>query len=152
MQAGSEFSGGLGTSEFRAGAYALRVFFGAMRRFGWIGEESSIHFGKRGEAVNWPASQSHNVLGVNASDQQGVCYERAVTTTWQRFGAHQCDPVLVCQPDQLIETLLKRCCLHVICITSKRSIVPPNIDGIGLGMTQPAESRYMNIFQTSLLQ
>ena len=102
--------------------------------------------------MNLAASWTHDVLGADSTNQQGIGDERAMTAPRHRFGAHQCDPVLVRQLDQFFEALLKFRRLHVIRITSKGSISPAHVERIALSMTQPAESWHVNVAQAGFLQ
>ena len=95
--------------------------------------------------MNLAASWTHDVLGAESTNQQGIGDERAMTAPWHRFGAHDCDPFLLSQPDQFFEALLKFWRLHVIRVTPKRGISPAHIGRIALRMTQPAQSRHVNI-------
>jgi len=97
--------------------------------------------------MNLAASWTHDILGADSANQQGIGDERAMTAPWHRFGAHQCDPVLVRQPDQFFEALLKFWCLHVIRVTPKGGISPAHIERIALRMTQAAQSRQVNVAQ-----
>ena len=102
--------------------------------------------------MNLTASGTHDVLRAESMNQQGIGDERAMTSPWHSFGAHQCNPVLVRQPDQFFEALLKFWRLHVIRIPSKGSMSQAHIEGIALRMTQAAQSGYMCISHASLLQ
>ncbi len=102
--------------------------------------------------MNLATSWTHDVLGANSTDQQGIGDERAMTTPWQRFSAHQGDSLLVRQPDQFVEAPLKLRRLHVIRITSKGGIAPTQVERIAFRVTQPTESRQVNVAQAGLLQ
>ena len=102
--------------------------------------------------MNLAPSWTHDVLRADSMNQQGICDQRAMTAPGHCFGAHQCDPVLVRPLDQFFETLLKFGGLHVIRITSKGGISPACVERIGLSMTQPAESRHVNVSQAASLQ
>src|ERR1035438_2579537 len=79
------------------------------------------------ESMNLAAGWTHDVLGANSPNQQCIGDERTVTPPRHRFGAHQCNLLLVCQSDQFIKAQLKLRRLHVICVTSKRSISPTHV-------------------------
>ena len=87
------------------------------------------------------ASQTHDILGADPTNQQGIRDERAMTPPWHRLGAHDCDPFLLSQPDQFFEALFKFWGLHVIRVTPKRGISPAHIERIALRMAQAAQSR-----------
>ncbi len=99
--------------------------------------------------MNLAASWTHDVLGANSMNHQGICDERAMTAPGHGFSAHQYDSVLVCQADQFFEALRELGRLHVIGVTSKGGISPAQVGRIVLCVTQAAESRHVNISQTS---
>src|ERR1035437_633426 len=101
--------------------------------------------------MNLTASCTHDVLGADSTNQQGIGDERAMTAPRHRFSAHQDDSVLVRQADQFFEALRKLGRLHVIGIPSKGSIAPAYVERIALRMTQPAKSRHVNISQAGFL-
>ena len=102
--------------------------------------------------MNLAASWTHDVLGADSTNQQGIGDERAMTAPWHRFGAHDCDPFLLSQPDQFFEALFKFWRLHVIRVTPKGGISPTHIERIALPMTQAAQSRQVNVAQAGFLQ
>jgi len=102
--------------------------------------------------MNLAASWTHDILGADSTNQQGIGDERAMTAPWHRFGAHDCDPFLLSQPDQIFEALFKFWGLHVIRITPKRGISPSHIERVALRMAQAAQSRQVNIAQAGFLQ
>ena len=69
--------------------------------------------------MNLAASGTHDVLGADSTNQQGIGDERTMTTPRHRFGAHQGDLSPGSPTDQFFEALLKLRRLHVIRITSK---------------------------------
>ena len=82
-----------------------------------ICERGAVDFGEGNKrTLSW----TYDVLRVNSMNQQGI----------RAFGTHQRDPLLICRLDQFFEALLKLSCLHVIHITSKRSISPAYVDRI----------------------
>src|ERR1039457_345177 len=101
--------------------------------------------------MNLAASRTHDVLGADFTNQQGIGDERAMTAPWHRLGAHDCDPFLLSQPDQVFEALLEFWRLHVIRITPKGGISPAHIERIPLRMAQAAQSRQVNISQAGFL-
>ena len=102
--------------------------------------------------MNLATSWTHDVLGADSTNQQGIGDERTMTAPRHRFSAHQHDSGLSRQLDQFFEALLKFRRLHVICIPSKGGISPACIDRIAPSMTQPAESRQVNVSQAGFLQ
>ncbi len=102
--------------------------------------------------MNLAASWTHDILGADATKQQGIGNERAMTPPWHRFGAHDCDPFLLSQPDQFFEALLKVWRLHVIRVTPKGAISPAYIKRIALCMAQAAQSRQVNVAQAGFFQ
>ena len=101
--------------------------------------------------MNLAASSTHDVLGADSTNQQGISDERTMTAPRHRFGAHQDDSLLVRQLHQLVEALRKLGRLHVVGITSKGGISPARVGRIALSMTQAAESRRVNIPQAGFL-
>ena len=101
--------------------------------------------------MNLAASGTHDVLGADSTNQQGIGDERTMTTPRHRLGAHQGDLLPVRQLDQFVQALLKFRRLHVIRITPKGSIAPPRVERIALRMTQPAKSRQVNVAQSGFL-
>ena len=95
---------------------------------------------------------THDVLGADSANQQGIGDERTMTATRHRFGAHQDDPFLVRQLDQFVEALLEFRRLHVIRIASKGSVAPAQVDRVAPSMAQPAQSRQVNVSQPGSLQ
>jgi len=77
---------------------------------------------------------------------------RTRTAPRHRFDAHQYNPLRLRNLDHFVEALLKFRRLHVIRITSKRSIAPARVKRLALRMTQPAESRQVQIAQAGFLQ
>ena len=102
--------------------------------------------------MNLAASCTHDVLGGDYTNQQGIGDERAMTAPWNRFGAHDCYPLLLSQPNQFFEALLKFWGLHVIRVTPKGGISPSHIERIALRMAQAAQSRQVNVSQAGFLQ
>ena len=102
--------------------------------------------------MNLAASWTHDVLGADPTNQQGIGDERAMASPWHRFGAHQCNPVLVRQLDQFFEALFKFWGPHVIRVTPKGGISPAHIERIPLRMAQAAQSRQVNVAQAGFLQ
>jgi len=102
--------------------------------------------------MNLAASWTHDVLGADSTNQQGIGNERTMTAPRHRFSAHQGDRLLVRPMDQFFQALLKFRRLHIIRITSKGSIVPAQVDRSAPSMTQPTESRQVNVAQSSFLQ
>ena len=102
--------------------------------------------------MNLAASWTHDVLGADSTNQQGIGDERTMTAPRHRFGAHQYDSLLVRQPDQFVEALLKFRRLHVVGKTSKGGISPAQVHRIAPNMPQPAESRQVNVAQSGFLQ
>ena len=102
--------------------------------------------------MNLAASWTHDVLGADPTNQQGIADERAMTAPWHRFGAHQCNPALVRELDQFFEALFKFWRLHVIRVTPKGGISPSRIERIALRMTQAAQSRQVNVAQAGFIQ
>ena len=133
-------------------AFSRGFFLRYLRILGRIGNSGAAGFGKWRKSVDPTASCTDDVLGANIANGQGVRDERTMAAPWQRFGAHQCDPALVCQLDQFFEALRKFRGLHVIRITSKGSIVPAQVERIAPSMTQPAESWQVNVAQSGFLQ
>ena len=72
--------------------------------------------------------QTHNVLGANSANGQGVADQRAMTAPRQRFRAHQCDPVVFRELNQFFDLFLKFRRLHVIGVASKRCIPPTGVN------------------------
>ena len=102
--------------------------------------------------MNLAASWTHDVLRPDSTNQQRIRDERAMTAPWHRFGAHDCEPFLLSQQDQIFEALFKFWGLHVIRVTPKGGIPPANIERIALRMTQAAQSRQVNVAQAGFLQ
>ena len=102
--------------------------------------------------MNLAASQTHDVLGADSTNQQGIGNKRAMALPWHRFGAHDCDLFLLSQPDQFFEALLEFWRLHVIRVTPKGGIAPAHIERIALRMAQAAQSRQVNVAQAGFLQ
>ena len=102
--------------------------------------------------MNLAAIQTHDVLGADSTNHQGIGDERAMAAPWHRFGAHDCDPFLLSQPDQFFEALLKCWRLHVIRVTPEGGISPAHIERIALGMAQAAQFRQVNVAQAGFLQ
>ena len=75
-----------------------------------------------------------------------------MTAPRHRFGAHQCDPVLLRELNQFFDLFLKFRRLHVIGIASKRCISPTGVSRIMFGMTQTAETRHVNVPDAGFLQ
>src|ERR1035437_1655800 len=100
--------------------------------------------------MNLAASGAHDVLGADSTNQQGVGNEGAMTTPRHRFSAHQCNSLLHRQLEQFLEALLKFRRLHVIRKTPKGGISPAHVDRIGMSMTQPAQSRQVDVSQSGL--
>src|ERR1017187_9162307 len=101
--------------------------------------------------MNLAASWTHDVLGANSTNQQGIGDERAMAAPRHGFSAHQGDSVVVRQADQFFESLGELGRLHVISITSKGSISPAHVERIALRMTQPTQSRQVNVAQAGFL-
>ena len=102
--------------------------------------------------MNLAASWTHDFLHADSMNQQGICDKRTMTAPWNRFGTHQCDPVLVRQLDQFFEAPLKFRRLHIIRITSKGGISPAQVERIAMSMTQPAEAWDVNVSQAGFPQ
>jgi len=77
-------------------AFSRGFFLSYLRILGRKGNSGAAGFGKGRKSVNLTASRTHDVLGANIANGQGICDERAMTAPWHRFGAHQCNPALVC--------------------------------------------------------
>jgi hypothetical protein len=133
-------------------AFSRGFFLRDLRILGRIGNSGAAGFGKGRKSVNPTVSCTHDVLGANIANGQGVRDERTMAAPWQRFGTHQCDPALVGQLNQFFEAFRKFRSLHVIRITSERGISPAQVQRITFGMTQPAQSRHVNVPQAGFLQ
>src|SRR4026209_2103765 len=94
-----------------------------------------------------PLFQTHNVLGANSANGQSIADERAMTAPRQRFGAHQCDPVLLRELNQFFDLFPEFRRLHVISVASKRCIPPTGVDRIRFGVTQATQSGHVNVAQ-----
>ena len=102
--------------------------------------------------MNLAPRRTHDVFRVNSTNQQGICDEQTMTASRNRFGAHQHDLPLVRELDRFVEALRKLGRLHVIRITSKGGVPPAHVERIVFRMTQPAESRQVNVSQAGFLQ
>ena len=85
--------------------------------------------------MNLAASWAHDVLRADSTNQQGIGDERAMTSPGHCFSAHDDNPILLRQPDQFLQALLKFGRLHVVRVTPKGGISPPHIERIALRMT-----------------
>jgi len=102
--------------------------------------------------MNLTVRRTHDMLGVDSTNQQCICDERTMTAPRHCFSAHQDDSLLVRQADQFFEALRKFGRLHVIGITSKRGISPTPVGRIAFRVTQPAECRQVHVSHAGLLQ
>jgi len=101
--------------------------------------------------MNLAACWTHDVLSADSTNEQGIGDKRTMTTPRHCLGAHQGDLLPVRQLDQLVQALLEFRRLHVIRITPKGSITPTHVERIALRMTQPAETRQMDVAQSGFL-
>ena len=51
--------------------------------------------------------QTHDILGANSANGQGIADERAMTAPRHSFGAHQCNPVLLRELNQFFDLFLE---------------------------------------------
>jgi len=119
---------------------------------GRIRDPGAADFRKGRERMNLAAGSTHDVLSTDSPDQQGVGDERTMAAPGHRLSAHQCNPILLRQPDQFAEALLKFRRQHVIRETPEGGVAPAQADRIAFRMTQAAESRQVNVFHSSFLQ
>ena len=55
--------------------------------------------------MNLGASGTHDVLGADSKNQQGIGDERTTTAPQHRFSEHQFDSLLIRQLDQFVEAV-----------------------------------------------
>ena len=122
-----------------------------MACFCGIFDFGTAHLRERGESVRLSASFAHDVVHANSTNQQCVANERAMTAPRHGFRAHQCDPLPNGQVNDFVEISLEFRRLHVIGVTAKGGISPPNIHRIALGVAQTAKAGHVNVSQAGFL-
>src|ERR1700730_19077847 len=131
--------------------YPASLSFDASRNLR-IKDPGAIHFGKGREDMYPGASWANDLLATDSPNQQGIRDQRAMTAPWHGFGAHYYDPALAHQLDQSFDGLIKFCRLHIICISTARSISPAGVDRIASRSTQTAKFRHVRVANGGGLQ
>ncbi len=81
----------------------------------------------------------------DASNQQRIGYQGAMTAPRNSLSAHDCGSALTCKPDKGIQRFLELRSLHVIRITAKAGVTPSSIDRVTASVSQSAQLRHMRI-------
>ena len=98
------------------------------------------------------ASSACDFSHFNASCQQRICDQGAVTAPGNGFGAHNCNPLALGKFDQIVQIVPELKCLHVIGKPTEAGVVPTSVDGIPLRMPEATQPGHIPVVKASGMQ
>ena len=88
---------------------------------------------------------AHNFQDADATNDEGVCHERAMAAPRHSFSAHERGGAVRSELDRAVEPARELGRLHVVRETAEARVAPGKVDRIGFRMTQAAEFLEMNV-------
>jgi MacB-like protein len=123
----------------------LSLDLGECRLLGGISDACPSETSERRERVSLAARRTEDVLHLNATRQERVRDQRAVTPPGYCFRAHDRDLFSACQLHQLLEVRREFRGLHVVGVPAEGGVAPTGVGRVAARMAQAAEPGHVYV-------